>query len=513
MTSPSGITKRDAYDEVPYDTEANSEAHPRSMATLARLFGLNAAAPSTARVLEIGCGDGEHMIAAASYMPRARFVGFDLAAEAVARGAAAAREVGTDNVELLHRDVRDVRASGLGANGGESGALFDYVVAHGVYSWVPEVVRADVLAVMRGALAPNGIGFLSVNASPGWELRQALRILMREAAAGFEDPAEKVSAALALVDDLAGARGEGFVRVLAKAAEEYRAHVTQATPPDVPFSRYVFHDLLAECNDPFSVAELEARLAAAGLRMVCETPLRPGRARDFAGLAADMARSGSPFLQVLVCRDDASSEPRNGAHAIDSIRTMHLWADLAPAGTGAFRTTTGALLRASGDVGLARAARSAPGFVAVSALADDEEGLANLERDLYVASCEGILSIVGEPPPIRGASGWPCVAPHVRLRARAAVQRGAKTAVLTSALHRSFRVPFAELIVVQELDGATDLGQLRERVGRSLHAAPPELVGMTLARGEAGAEAELVEKVIDRFARYGFLVGSGEGGA
>ncbi|MDB4936974.1 MAG: Regulatory domain of a methyltransferase-containing protein, partial [Labilithrix sp.] len=55
------MTERFAYDEVPYDTEANTEAHPRSMATLARLFGRTAAPPSRARVLEIGCGDGEHM--------------------------------------------------------------------------------------------------------------------------------------------------------------------------------------------------------------------------------------------------------------------------------------------------------------------------------------------------------------------------------------------------------------------------------------------------------------------
>ena len=267
-TYPRGVGSRFAYDEVPYDTEANPDAHPRSMATLARLFGLEGAPPSAARVLEIGCGDGEHMIAAASYLPHAKFVGFDLSAEAIARGIDAARASGTENVALLHRDVRDVRdvrASGLC---GEGGAPFDYVVAHGVYSWVPEAVRGDVLAVVRGALGPAGIAFLSVNASPGWELRRALRILMREAGAELEDPAPKVRAALALVDDLASARGAaGFAGVLAKAAEEYRAHVTLATPPDAPFSRYVFHDLLAECNDPFSVEELDARLRAAGLRI------------------------------------------------------------------------------------------------------------------------------------------------------------------------------------------------------------------------------------------------------
>ena len=477
------MTARFAYDEVPYDTEANSEAHPRSMATLARLFGIEAAPPSTARVLEIGCGDGEHMIAAASYLPNARFVGFDLAADAIARGVETAREAGARNVELLHRDVRDVRGKGaLGA--------FDYVVAHGVYSWVPEAIRGDVLAVMREALAPNGIGFVSVNALPGWELRRALRILMREVAAEHEDPAAQVHAALGLVDDLAAARGDGFLAVLAKAAAEYRAHVTQATPPDAPFSRYVFHDLLAECNDPFSVTQLSERAQAAGLRLMCETPLFARRAQGSGelDLTAELAATGTPFLQVLLCRDDAPIAPRPEMKA---IRAMHLWADLAPAGAGAYRSTSGAVLRAAASSPIARAARSAPGFVLVRDLTADEAELESLERDLFASVCEGALLLATEPAPIRGVSTTPCVAPHVRLRARGAVARRAESAVLTSALHRSFRVPRRELAVVQELDGTKDLAEIAARAGQSLDAPPDE---------------PFVTTVLDRFARHGFLI-------
>jgi SAM-dependent methyltransferase len=479
------VTERFAYDAVPYDTEANHEAHPRSMATLARLFGRAAALPSTARVLEIGCGDGEHLIAAASYLPHAHFVGFDLAADAVARGAAAARAAGVENVRLLHRDVRDVRAAGL-----DEGA-FDYVVAHGVYSWVPEAIRGNVLAVMRAALAPDGIGFLSVNALPGWSLRRALRILMREAAAELGDPAEKVGAALSLVDELAaaGEAAPGFVGVLAKAAAEYRAHVMAATPPDADFSHYVFHDLLAECNDPFSLTELTVRLHAAGLRVVCETPLAHARAQSFAGLAEDLARSGSPFLQVLVCRDDGGRPPAD-APILGAIRGMQLWADLAPAPGGGLRTTTGALLRAKAGSPLAVAAAAAPGFVAVRALAGDDDALSQLEHDLFVASCEGALMLAAEAAPIVGAGpgSMPRVDGYVLMRAREALARGAPSAVLTSALHRSFRVPAGELRVIAELDGRATVAEIAARV----------------------SDAALVEKVVGRFARYGFLLATRE---
>ncbi|MFO0740802.1 MAG: class I SAM-dependent methyltransferase [Labilithrix sp.] len=75
-----------AYDEVPYDTEANVETHPVAMATLARLAGLTPAPAWHARVLEIGCGDGENLGAAAAYLPEARFVGFDLAERAISSG-------------------------------------------------------------------------------------------------------------------------------------------------------------------------------------------------------------------------------------------------------------------------------------------------------------------------------------------------------------------------------------------------------------------------------------------
>lgn len=527
------MSARFAYDEVPYDTEANAEAHPRAMATVGRLFGLSPAPPGAARVLEIGCGDGEHMIAAASYLPRARFVGFDLAAEAIARGRAAAEACGVANVELYHRDVVDVRAHGLRA---ESGSAFDYVVAHGVYSWVPEAIRRDTLAVMRAALAPGGLAFVSVNALPGWELRRALRAVMREASAEREGAREKVEAALAAVATLAeGEARPGFAGVLGRAAAEYVAHVERATPPDAPFSRYVFHDLLADCNDAFSVTELAARARAAGLRLVAETPLGAARGRGAATseLGAAMEASGAPFLQALFCRDD--EEPSERASA-EIVGELFLWADLAPvregaagagagagatgAGAGAttYRTTTGALVQSRGDDWLARAAGAAPGFLAVRDLASDAPSREGVAHDLLAASCEGLVTLATEPAPIVGLGGAPTgsagprVSRHVRARAADAARRGAASAVLTSALHRSFRVPWAELVVVRELDGTTDVATLRERAGRAFAGAPRERVPYAVASAgsapaRAAAVAAHVDATLDRFARHAFFVG------
>jgi len=499
------VTARFAYDEVPYDTEANPGAHPRAMATLATLFGLAPAAPSTARVLEIGCGDGEHLVAAASYLPRATFVGFDLAEAAIARGRGSARRSGIANVELLHRDVVAVgeQRATLGSSGAD--APFDFVIAHGLYSWVPAVVRPHVLGVMRRALAPNGVGFLSVNARPGWELRRVLRTIMREAARDASEPAARVTAALAAASELARTTDFGFADALSRAAAEYLAHVAKATPPEAPFSRYVFHDLLADENEAFSIEELSAHAHASGLRIVCVTPLAPGR-ETIAEAAGAMARDGTPFLEVLVCRSDAGVRD---APNVAAVADMWLWADLAPAAGGAFRTTAGALLQTDANGPMARAARHAPGFVRIRELADSG-GRDALARDLYTAARDGALAVATEPAPIAPASATPRVGAHVRRQADDAVRAGVTSAVLTSAMHASFRVPFAELAIVRELDGATEVNVVCERASATFATARDEHVPFAIARaaGDA-ARRKAVEQhataTIDRFARHGFF--------
>jgi SAM-dependent methyltransferase len=490
------------YDEVPYDTEANAETHPACMATLARMCGRSPASPRTARVLEIGCGNGENLIAAATWLPQARFVGFDLASSAVAAGAAAASASGLSNIELFAADIRDVRRRGL--PGGETGS-FDYVVAHGMYSWVPEDVRADLLGVLRDALAPGGVGFVSVNALPGWELRRALRELALDATTSLDDPAAKVKEALRLVAEIGRASEDagGFFGALSAAAREYEEHVARATPPEAPYSRYVFHDLLAECNEPFSVTELERRLAEAGLRVVCETPLRPARAKQsFEGLAADMARTGTPFLQVLVERDDAAA-PEDAAPRADA--DLFFWADLTPAPGGGYRTTTGALVRPVGEAGLARAVAHAPGFVRVRDLEDDDDARGRLARQLFEGFCEGVFTLAVEPPPCASSRGdRPRTAGHVLARAADAVARRAASAVVTNALHRSFRVPWSELVVLRALDGAHTVDEIVAAATAEARSGPASLAG-PLAASAKDAERH-VTTVLDRLRRHLFLL-------
>ncbi|MGH9668402.1 MAG: class I SAM-dependent methyltransferase, partial [Bryobacteraceae bacterium] len=122
-------TPANPYDRFSYPTYAHSQTHPDRLATMAKLFGMTPCPVESCRVLELGCGDGWNLIPMASTLPHSEFVGVDLAADPIARGSEVVEAVGLKNIHLLTLDVMDFdRAMGE----------FDYIVAHGLYAWVPQ---------------------------------------------------------------------------------------------------------------------------------------------------------------------------------------------------------------------------------------------------------------------------------------------------------------------------------------------------------------------------------------
>ena len=87
--------------------------------------------------------------------------------------------LGLANIELRHYNIADVDASW---------GKFDYIISHGIYSWVPAPVRERLLAICRENLAPNGIAYVSYNTLPGWHMRGMIRDMMIYHAAGFRGP-------------------------------------------------------------------------------------------------------------------------------------------------------------------------------------------------------------------------------------------------------------------------------------------------------------------------------------
>jgi SAM-dependent methyltransferase len=232
----------DSYDRVRYKSLPLAQTHPDRLATIATLFGMTVAPPAECRILELGCGDGGNLIPMALGLPGSSFTGIDLAAQAIEQGRAVANALGLKNITLLPLDLMDA-----GAELGE----FDYVIAHGVYSWVPENIRERLLDVCRANLAPRGVAYVSYNAYPGFHRREMFREMMLYNVDGVEDPADRVRRAIEFVEWLNQFRTESpLTRALL--AEELH-HLSEND------WWYVYHDDLAQTNHAEYFHEFVAR--------------------------------------------------------------------------------------------------------------------------------------------------------------------------------------------------------------------------------------------------------------
>jgi cyclopropane fatty-acyl-phospholipid synthase-like methyltransferase len=128
------------YDMTPYTSNSYPQSAPGQLAAIGYLFGLETPEVATARVLEIGCGAGGNLIPFAAAHPRARVVGIDLSQVQIDHGRPRVHALGLNNLRLLAGDIARMNLAELGQ--------FDFVIAHGVYSWVPPEVQEALLSAL-----------------------------------------------------------------------------------------------------------------------------------------------------------------------------------------------------------------------------------------------------------------------------------------------------------------------------------------------------------------------------
>lgn len=217
------------YDTVQYPGYPRVEAHPAVMAAVASRYGLEPAPVDSCRVLEIGCGDGAHLLPLAVSFPNSRFTGIDLSPSAI--------EMACDTARLLNLANADFQVRNLLEIGPDFGS-FDYVIAHGLYSWIPSIVREKLMAVCRSNLAPQGLAYISYNALPGCHSRLMIREMMLFHVQNVGEPRARIEQARAFVRFLAAANPEGtpYRRIL----DDVLATSDAA----------LFHDDLAPVNEP-----------------------------------------------------------------------------------------------------------------------------------------------------------------------------------------------------------------------------------------------------------------------
>jgi len=244
------------YDEVPYPSALYPHTHPNRLATMATLFGLKTAAVEDCRVLEFGCGDGTNLIAMAYALPQCQFVGIDLAGLPIATGQQVIRELGLKNISLKQLDLMQTPV--------ELGPI-DFIIAHGLYSWVPENVRDKLLALCGRLLAENGVAYVSYNAYPGSHFRDMARGMMLYHATQFADPDQKIQQARALLNFIADSKEEPepYHQIIKNELNQVLNRPASA----------IFHDNLSAINQPVYFCELVEHAAHHGLQYLSEANL------------------------------------------------------------------------------------------------------------------------------------------------------------------------------------------------------------------------------------------------
>lgn len=256
------------YDVLEYEDFAIPQTHPDRLYIEARIRGVAARDPGQCRYLELGCAHAANLIPMAHRLPGSQFVGVELSVEQARVGRDAVDDLGLPNLEVRQMDIMDID-DGFGD--------FDYIVAHGLFSWAPSAVREKILAICRDHLRSEGIAYVSYNTLPSWGLRGGVRQAMMELASGVDEVAERVAKArqaldlLSSVDTMAGtALGtllEEDISQLADKSDSYIVHEYLA-----PENRaYFFRDFL-EKIEPFAL-EFLCDLAESPIGQVQENHL------------------------------------------------------------------------------------------------------------------------------------------------------------------------------------------------------------------------------------------------
>ena len=353
------MTEATAYDLVDYPPLIHVAMHPSKLGAIGRLLGVDAASPRACRMLEVGCGDGLQLLALAQAYPDSHFIGVDLSAKAIARGESMRAALGLHNLQLVAADL---------AGWDPGAARYDYIVAHGFFSWVPPFVREHLLALCNRALAADGIAYISYNALPGCHLRRMVWEMMRFHVREVEDPPERVRKAR---EFLAWLGNDTLQRGAYGPAIRHEAmHLLNDTQPAV-----MYHDDLSSINEPYSVTAFVGEARRHGLEFLAEADFHEfnpallgaeAQARFEAMCGADrVARDqyldflkGRRFRQTLLCR--ASVAPGNAAlrhdAALDLDVVGHIRpepaanADAARSGMQRFASSEGAAISANHPV-------------------------------------------------------------------------------------------------------------------------------------------------------------------
>ena len=248
-----------SYDAIPYDSQPIPAAHIELLAIEALLAGLAPAPIARCRVLELGCAGGGHLLPMADEFPHSEFVGIDLSTTQIAQGRELIAKAGLSNVQLTAVDLMDV--------GSELGH-FDYIIAHGLYSWVPPAVQRKTLEVFAERLNPGGVGYLSFNAYPGYHHRQIMRDMLLRHVGDCQDERDAENRSRQFLATMLDSDSSLGNLVSPRLRDEAKLLLDAG-------HGYARHETLAPVHEALYFEEFARRLATHGLQYLAECRPRP----------------------------------------------------------------------------------------------------------------------------------------------------------------------------------------------------------------------------------------------
>ena len=299
------------YKELGYKSYPFPFTTPAYLEAYGTLVGLNTPPAKTARVLELGATYGGNIISQAVHNPEATFVGIELSQDQVEKGNKIISDAKLDNVSLIQGDIM---------NFDETIGTFDYIIAHGFYSWISDEMKDKLLDIISHHLADNGIAYVSYNTYPGWHTMEEVRQLMLFANRGHDELTHKEKVLRGkTVGSLVGSQILNYDNLKERNSKFLGALRSVMQKDDY----YVGHDHLEPHNDPCYFYQFNDHLKAHNLAYVCDADLTLSMVRTYDESIADKLEKLAPnnqadqeqyldfildttFRKSIICKADAA---------------------------------------------------------------------------------------------------------------------------------------------------------------------------------------------------------------
>lgn len=274
------------YKELGYKSYPFPFTTPAYLEAYGTLVGLKPPTAKTARVLELGATYGGNIISQAAHNPEATFVGIELSQDQVEKGNKIIGDAKLDNVSLVQGDI---------LNFDESMGTFDYIIAHGFYSWISDEMKDKLLDIISNHLADNGIAYVSYNTYPGWHTMEEVRQLMLFANRGHDESTHKEKVLRGkTVGSLVGAQILNYDNLKERNSKFLGALRSVMQKDDY----YVGHDHLEPHNNPCYLYQFNDHLKANNLAYVGDADLTLSMVRTYDESIADKLEQLAPNSQA-----------------------------------------------------------------------------------------------------------------------------------------------------------------------------------------------------------------------